>query len=96
MKKENITISMESDKLRATKRYMEKKDADVEQELGDALQKLYEKYVPAPVREYIDEGGEEQTIGLNFDLLADAKLLLTDELIAEMLRQRKEAGSLDQ
>lgn len=59
MKKENITISMESDKLRATKRYMEKKDADVEQELGDALQKLYEKYVPAPVREYIDEGGED-------------------------------------
>lgn len=59
MKKENITISMDADKLRATKRYMEKKDADVEQELGDALQKLYEKYVPAPVREYIDEGGED-------------------------------------
>lgn len=61
MKKENITISMEADKLRATKRYMEKKDANVEQELGDALQKLYEKYVPAPVREYIDEGGEDTT-----------------------------------
>ncbi|WP_312102469.1 DUF6103 family protein [Pygmaiobacter massiliensis] len=59
MKKENITISMGADKLRATKRYMEKKDADVELELGDALQKLYEKYVPAPVREYIDEGGED-------------------------------------
>ena len=40
----------------------------------------------------IDEGGEVQTIGLNFDLLADAKLLLTDELIAEMLRQKKDAG----
>ncbi len=59
MKKENITISMNADKLRATKRYMEKKDADVEQELGDALQKLYEKYVPAPVREYIDEGSDD-------------------------------------
>jgi hypothetical protein len=59
MKKENITISMEADKLRATKRYMEKKDADLEGELADALQKLYEKYVPAPVREYIDEGGED-------------------------------------
>lgn len=35
---------------------------------------------------------EEGTIGLNFDLLSDAKLLLTDELIAEMLRQKKEAG----
>jgi len=58
MKKETITISMEADKLHATKRYMEKKDANLEQELGDALQKLYEKYVPVPVREYIDEGGE--------------------------------------
>lgn len=59
MKKDNITISMEADKLRATRRYMSKKDASLEQELGEALQKLYEKYVPAPVREYIDEGGED-------------------------------------
>ena len=40
----------------------------------------------------IDEAGEVQTIGLNFDWLSDAKLMLTDELIAEMLRQKKEAG----
>ncbi|WP_324752928.1 ribosome maturation factor RimP [Roseovarius sp. Pro17] len=35
---------------------------------------------------------EEGTIGLQFDWLADAKLVLTDELIKEMLRQRKAAG----
>ncbi|MBC9247872.1 ribosome maturation factor RimP [Paracoccus sp. 11-3] len=40
----------------------------------------------------IDENGETQTIGLNFDWLSDAKLVLTDELIREMLRQKKEAG----
>ncbi|WP_372799815.1 ribosome maturation factor RimP [Paracoccus seriniphilus] len=40
----------------------------------------------------IDEGGETQTIGLNFDWLSDAKLVLTEELIREMLRQKKEAG----
>ncbi|GEK70028.1 ribosome maturation factor RimP [Paracoccus denitrificans] len=40
----------------------------------------------------IEEGGETQTIGLNFDWLSDAKLVLTDELIAEMLRQKKDAG----
>lgn len=40
----------------------------------------------------IEEAGEEQTIGLNFDWLSDAKLVLTDELIAEMLRQKKDAG----
>ena len=39
----------------------------------------------------IEEGGEEVTIGLQFDWLSDAKLILTDELIAEMLRQKKVA-----
>ena len=37
-----------------------------------------------------------QTIGLKFDWLADAKLILTDELITEMLRQRKAAGVVDE
>ena len=32
---------------------------------------------------------EEGTIGLEFDWLADAKLVLTDDLIKEMLKQRK-------
>ncbi|MDO6727052.1 ribosome maturation factor RimP [Cognatishimia sp. 1_MG-2023] len=40
----------------------------------------------------IDEG----TVGLQFDWLADAKLILTDELIAEMLKQRKAAGNLNE
>lgn len=35
---------------------------------------------------------EEGTIGLDFDWLSDAKLILTEDLIAEMLRQKKEAG----
>ncbi len=39
---------------------------------------------------------EQGTIGLQFDWLADAKLVLTDELIAEMLKQRKEAGTLNE
>ena len=40
--------------------------------------------------------GEALTIGLQFDWLSDAKLVLTDELIAEMLRQRKDAGIIDE
>jgi ribosome maturation factor RimP len=44
----------------------------------------------------IEEGGESITIGLKFDWLSDAKLLLTDELIAEVLRQRKESGVIDE
>ncbi|MEZ7812422.1 MAG: ribosome maturation factor RimP [Paracoccaceae bacterium] len=39
---------------------------------------------------------EEGTIGLQFEWLSDAKLVLTDELIAEMLRQRKAVGWIDE
>ena len=39
---------------------------------------------------------EQNTIGLKFDWLSDAKLVLTDELISELLRQRKTAGILDE
>ena len=44
----------------------------------------------------IDQDGEAVTIGLEFDWLSDAKLVLTDDLIKEMLRQRKAAGDLDE
>ncbi len=39
---------------------------------------------------------EEGTIGLNFDWLAEAKLVLTDELIKDMLKARKDAGVLNE
>ena len=38
----------------------------------------------------------EGTIGLKFDWLSDAKLVLTDELIRDVLRQRKDAGEVDE
>lgn len=41
-------------------------------------------------------GTEEVTIGLKFDWLSDAKLILTDDLIKEMLRQRKAVGAIDE
>lgn len=41
-----------------------------------------------------DDGTGHVTIGLQFDWLSDAKLILTDELIREALRQKKEAGVL--
>ena len=44
----------------------------------------------------IEDQGEPVTIGLTFDLLAEAKLVLTDELITEMLRQRKASGAIDE
>ena len=44
----------------------------------------------------VEQGGETVTLGLNFDWLSDAKLVLTDDLIAEMLRQRKASGVIDE
>ncbi len=40
----------------------------------------------------IDEG----TVGLKFDWLSDAKLVLTDALIRDVLRSRKDAGQIDE
>ncbi len=39
---------------------------------------------------------QEGTVGLKFEWLSDAKLVLTDDLIREMLRQRKTAGDLNE
>ncbi len=44
----------------------------------------------------LPQDGETITIGLQFDWLSDAKLVLTDDLIKEMLRQRKAAGTLNE
>ena len=44
----------------------------------------------------LEEGGDTVTVGLHFDWLSDAKLVLTDDLIREMLRQRKAAGIIDE
>ena len=37
----------------------------------------------------IEKDGETVTIGLNYDWLSDAKLVMTDELVKKMLRARK-------
>lgn len=39
---------------------------------------------------------EEGTIGLEFDWLSDAKLVLTDDLIRDVLKGRKDAGQVDE
>jgi ribosome maturation factor RimP len=44
----------------------------------------------------LEQGGETVTIGLRLDWLSDAKLVLTDDLIRETLRGRKDAGQIDE
>lgn len=54
MKKTTLSISVEQEKINATRFYAAKKDASIEDELAEFFGKLYEKYVPAPTREYIE------------------------------------------
>ena len=60
MKKTNITIAFEQEKLKALRFYAAKKNADLQSELDDTLQKLYEKYVPVQTREYIESMTEDE------------------------------------
>ncbi|RJR14399.1 hypothetical protein C4588_00145 [Candidatus Parcubacteria bacterium] len=53
MKKTIVKISFEAEKLRVIHQYM-KDGTELQAELDTLLQTLYEKHVPAPVREYIE------------------------------------------
>lgn len=55
MKKATLTVGFDSEKLDALTYHMGKKDADLQTELEDTVQKLYEKHVPQATREYIDD-----------------------------------------
>ncbi|MGI9394296.1 MAG: ribosome maturation factor RimP [Boseongicola sp.] len=44
----------------------------------------------------VEVNGQPTTIGLKFDWLSDAKLVLTDDLIRNVLKARKDAGVVDE
>ena len=49
-----LTVSIDAEKLSALRHYAAKKEVSIEAELTDAVDRLYEKLVPAAVREYIE------------------------------------------
>lgn len=53
MKKDQIAINYDGEKLSALKMYLGQKNTTVEKELAKALDALYGKTVPAGVREYL-------------------------------------------
>lgn len=62
MKKAAINLSFDEEKLSAIRMYMTKKDVDLDTELLSQLDRLYEKYVPVNVRDFITERyGEDDT-----------------------------------
>lgn len=55
MKNTTLTITFNTEKLDALTFHMGKRETDLQAELNDTVQKLYEKYVPQATREYIDD-----------------------------------------
>ncbi len=55
MKQDTVIVSFDAAKLKAIKLYMSRKGVSLEQELAEQLNKLYDKYVPVNVRDYIEE-----------------------------------------
>ena len=54
MEKVNITLAFDDEKLGALEFSLRKEHSSVQEHLEDALNALYEKTVPEPVREYLD------------------------------------------
>lgn len=54
MRKITASIQVDAEKLRAIQFYVGRKNSTVEAELEDCVNKIYEKYVPAQTREYIE------------------------------------------
>ena len=53
MKKINLTVSYEEEKVKALRWYLEQKGTKLEEELVKAVDTLFNKNVPANVRNYI-------------------------------------------
>ena len=62
MKQANIQITFEEEKLRALRRYIAKRDSTLEAELQKAALRLYEKVVPAAVKEYISDCTQDDPV----------------------------------
>lgn len=54
MKNTTIAVNFDEEKLAAARLYLAQKDLSAEEELGKAMEALYQKYVPGNVREFIE------------------------------------------
>lgn len=56
-----LTITFSAEQLDILAFHMEKKKVNLQEELNDTMQKLYEKYVPQTTREYVDDKVTQKT-----------------------------------
>lgn len=65
MRKVNVTISYDEEKLKALRWYLQQKGVQLEDELIQAVETMFSKNVPASVRSYItrepEAGGDRET-----------------------------------
>lgn len=62
MKKTNLTISYEEEKLKALRWYLGQKNTKLEDELSKAVDTLFQKNVPANVRSYITKAPDSAMV----------------------------------
>jgi len=65
-----LQVSFPKEKLEALKFYMDEKDTTVEKELQGHVKSIYEKYVPAATRRYLDRN--DSTEGLQAEVRMEA------------------------
>ncbi len=54
MEKHEITLSFDSERMRALTIYLKMENTTVQEKMDEAMRQLYENTVPEPVREYLD------------------------------------------
>lgn len=58
--KKTIMVSYEEEKLLALRMYAEQRGVSIEEELAQTAEGMYQKYVPANVRSFLDMKAEGQ------------------------------------
>jgi len=69
--KTTLQVSFPKEKLEALKFYMDEKDTTVEKELQGHVKSIYEKYVPAATRRYLDRNDSAE--GLQTEVRVEAE-----------------------
>ena len=69
--KTTLQVSFPKEKLEALKFYMDEKDTTVEKELQGHIKSIYEKYVPAATRRYLDRNDSGE--GLQTEVRVEAE-----------------------
>ena len=69
--KTTLQVNFPKEKLEALKFYMDEKDTTVEKELQGHIKSIYEKYVPAATRRYLDRNDSAE--GLQTEVRVEAE-----------------------